>query len=131
MASKVSGAPPYSRFIASNGKEVWRTSEVYERRRGAERAMTLFVDAVVGQSKPTIIPDQGDGLGAYIWEEATGTRIEVVEVDDRLSTEQERDQALVMLLWLGTELSRRHRPPEHSESEDELDEHGFPCALLW
>lgn len=31
----------FGRYIASNGKEIWRTSEVYTRRRGVERAVEL------------------------------------------------------------------------------------------
>lgn len=32
----------FGRFIANNGKEIWRTSEVYERRRTAVRAVRLI-----------------------------------------------------------------------------------------
>jgi len=31
----------FARFIAANGREVWRTSETYERRGKAERAVEL------------------------------------------------------------------------------------------
>lgn len=33
----------FARFIAVNGREVWRTSETYTRRRRAERAVELIV----------------------------------------------------------------------------------------
>lgn len=37
-----SDAGHFARFIASNGKEVWRTSEVYTKRRHAFRAIELI-----------------------------------------------------------------------------------------
>lgn len=37
-----SDAGHFARFIASNGKEVWRTSEVYTKRRHAFRAIRLI-----------------------------------------------------------------------------------------
>lgn len=35
----------FARFIASNGREVWRTSETYKRERTATRAIRLASDA--------------------------------------------------------------------------------------
>jgi len=32
----------FARFIAANGREVWRTSETYKRRAGADRAVALL-----------------------------------------------------------------------------------------
>jgi uncharacterized protein YegP (UPF0339 family) len=32
----------FARYIAANGKEVWRTSETYKRLKGAERAVELI-----------------------------------------------------------------------------------------
>lgn len=37
-----SDAGHFARFIAANGKEVWRTSEVYKRRQGAENAICVI-----------------------------------------------------------------------------------------
>lgn len=31
-----------ARFVASNGREVWRTSETYTRRHGADRAVAML-----------------------------------------------------------------------------------------
>ena len=33
----------FARFIASNGREVWRTSEVYARRRAADTAVRSLI----------------------------------------------------------------------------------------
>lgn len=33
----------FGRWIASNGREVWRTSEVYTRRSAAQRAVSLLL----------------------------------------------------------------------------------------
>jgi uncharacterized protein YegP (UPF0339 family) len=72
----------WARFRAANGRVVWVT-ETYQRRRGAETAILLFVDALVCAARPEIIPDQYDGWGSYVWEETTGQRVEVREVDER------------------------------------------------
>jgi uncharacterized protein YegP (UPF0339 family) len=36
----------FARFVAANGKEVWRTSETYTRRRGAVRAVELYAGPI-------------------------------------------------------------------------------------
>lgn len=65
----------FARFIAANGKEVWRTSEVYTRRRAAENA----IETITGR----FIQHDGGPFPAYIWHHDQG-QTEVRYIDERL-----------------------------------------------
>ena len=70
-----SDAGHFARFIAANGKEVWRTSETYRRRKAAVAAIELICEAPVLTSPFADWPEVEFG--------PRNTVLEVREVDER------------------------------------------------
>jgi uncharacterized protein YegP (UPF0339 family) len=67
----------FARFIAYNGREIWRTSEVYTRRQGAKKAVELVANSfTLTGARFTFRRDD-----LYIY--AQGVGIEVREIDER------------------------------------------------
>lgn len=64
----------FARFIASNGREIWRTSETYTRRRGAERAVSL----IGGPIRHSPFADWPE-----VWVSWSDMPLEVRDVDER------------------------------------------------
>lgn len=66
----------WARFIAGNGREVWRTSETYKRRRGAVNAVVCITEQFI----------QHDDDGAYVW--LHEGRVEVRYVEELVAVER-------------------------------------------